>query len=124
MLSSVTPITLKKSGTSTLVANLGGQAMSPKFWEITRRIHHNVEIALAAILFAFVIYLTIFVIPKIPEIQAQFARVRAQEISAENAWLCENLNIKRGTDKYGQCLLHVGQFRLRAEKRVYDENDW
>jgi hypothetical protein len=57
MLSSVTLITLKKSGTSTLVANLGGQAMSPKFWEITRRIHHNVEIALAAILFAFVIYL-------------------------------------------------------------------
>ena len=98
--------------------------MSTKFWEVARRIHHNVEVALAATLFAVVIYLAIFVFPKMPEMQAQYARVRAQEISVENDLLCEKLSIKRGTDKYNQCLLDVGAFRLKVETRAYDEISW
>src|SRR5262249_53024951 len=97
--------------------------MSTKYWEIARRIHYNVEVALSATLLAFVIYFMIFILPKLPEIYAQNARIRAEEISAENAWLCEKLSIKRGSDKYDQCLLDVGQFRWKVEKRIYDESE-
>src|SRR5262245_10255143 len=93
--------------------------MSTKFWEIARRIHNNVERALWAILISTVIYLVVF--PNMAEIQAQNARVRTQEISDENAQLCEKVSIKRGTDRYNQCLLDVGQFRWKVEKRAYDE---
>jgi hypothetical protein len=95
--------------------------MSAKFWDIARRIHHNVETALYATLFAVAIFLTVFVLPKLPEIQARNAIVRVQEISAENAALCENLSITRGTGGYNQCLLHVGEFRGKVERRAYDE---
>jgi hypothetical protein len=44
-----------------------------------------------------------------------------QEINAENAGLCEKLSIKHGSDRYNQCLLHVGEFRGKVEKRAYDE---
>lgn len=95
--------------------------MSTKIWKIARRIHHNVELALWATLSAVVIFLMVFVLPYMPEIQAQYARVRALEVSAENAELCEKLNIKRGTERYDQCLLDVGQFRWKAEQRIYGE---
>ena len=95
--------------------------MSTKFLEIARRIHHNVEVALTATLFAFVIFFSIFSLPRMPEIQAQYARIRVSEINAENASLCEKLNIKHGTDKYNQCLLFVGEFRAKVEQRAYDE---
>jgi hypothetical protein len=74
-------------------------------------------------LFAFVVYFITFVLPKLPEIQAQQARVRAEEVDAENASLCEKLSIKRGTDKFNQCLLDVGEFRWKVEKRASDEID-
>jgi|SRR5689334_5111132 hypothetical protein len=95
--------------------------MSTKFWGIVRRIHREVELALWAALFAFGIILTVFVLPKLPEIHAQNAIVRLQQISAEDANLCEKLSIKRGSDGYNQCLLHVGDFRGKVEKRAYDE---
>ena len=95
--------------------------MSTNFWDIVRRIHRNVELALCAALFAFVIFLTVFVFPKWPEIHAQSARIRAQEISDENVGLCDKLNINRGTDRHDKCLLDVGQFRWKVERRAYDE---
>lgn len=98
--------------------------MSPKIREIARRIHHNIETALWAALFAVVVYFIIFVFPKMPEIQAQNARVEAIEIAAENASLCGKLHIKRGTDDYNQCLLDVGEFRLKVGKRISDGIDW
>ena len=98
--------------------------MSPQIREIARRIHHSIEVALWAALFAFVIYFTAFVLPKIPEIQAQKARVEVLEIGAENASLCEKLNIKRGTDNHNQCLLDVGEFRWKVGKRISDNIDW
>ena len=93
--------------------------MSTKFWEVARRIHHNVEVALWAALFAVVMYLTIFWFPQLPEIYARQAIIRNQEISAENTSLCEKFGIKHGNDRYNQCLLDVGEFRLKVEKR-----DW
>ena len=95
--------------------------MSTKFWEVAKRIHHNVEVALYATLFVVAIFLTIFVLPKLPETQAHRAVVRVQEISAENVGLCEKLSIKRGSEKHNQCLLDVGDFRAKVERRAYDE---
>ena len=98
--------------------------MSPKVREIASRVHTNIEIALYATLFAFVVYFIIFVLPNLPEIQAQNARVRVEEIGAENASLCEKLSIKPGADGYNQCLLDVGEVRWKVEKRIYDESTW
>jgi hypothetical protein len=58
--------------------------------------------------------------PHVSETQAQRQIIRVQEIAAENEAFCEKLDIKRGTNKYSQCLLDIGQFRLKAEKRVID----
>ena len=96
--------------------------MSPKVREIARRIHHNVETACWAALFAFVVYFTIFVLPI--EFQSQRVRVEAIEIAAENALLCEKLHIKRGSNDYNQCLLDVGVFRWKVGKRISDGIDW
>ena len=98
--------------------------MSPKVREIARRIHHNVETACWAALFAFVVYFTIFVLPKMSEFQSQRVRVEAIEIAAENASLCEKLHIKRGSNDYNQCLLDVGEFRWKVGKRISDGIDW
>jgi hypothetical protein len=94
--------------------------MSPKTREIVSRVYDHVEIALWAILFAFVVYFIVFTMPNVAETQAQRERIRVQETAAENAAFCEKLDIKRGTNKYDQCLLDIGQFRLNAEKRVLD----
>jgi hypothetical protein len=95
-----------------------------KSQEIVGRIYDNVEIASWAMLLAFVIYFIAFVIPKAPEIQARGERIRAQEIAAEDSSFCEKLGLKQGTDKYNQCLLDVGAFRLKVEKRIEDENEF
>ena len=92
--------------------------------EIVSHVYDNVELALWATLIAFVIYFITFTFPKMPEIQAQNARIRAEKIAAENTSLCEKLSIKRGTDGYDQCLLDVGEFRWKVEKRIYDETAW
>ena len=97
--------------------------MSLKAREIASRVYDNIEIAMWAMLFAFVIYFITFILPKLPETAAQRARVRVEEIGAENAALCEKLSIKRGTDGHNQCLLDVGEFRWKVEKRFSDEID-
>jgi hypothetical protein len=94
--------------------------MSPKIRKAASRVSDHIETALWAMLVALVIYFVFFLFPNIPEAQAQMERIRVQEIAAENASFCERLDIKRGTDRYNQCLLDIGQFRLKVEKRVLD----
>jgi hypothetical protein len=94
--------------------------MSPKTRETVSRVYDHIEIALWAILFAFVLYFVAFLMPNVSETQAQREIIRVQEIAAENEAFCEKLDIKRGSNKYNQCLLDIGQFRLKAEKRVLD----
>ena len=92
----VCPSRLKSHSAFTVVANPGGagdvtkstgnsEAHSPQ------RRDRSLGGALA-----FVVYFTIFVLPKMSEFQLQRARVEAIEIAAENASLCEKLHIKRG----------------------------
>jgi hypothetical protein len=96
---------------------------SSKIWKIVGRTYDSVEIALWAMLLAFVMYFVAFIVPKVPEIQARGERIRAEEIAEENASFCEKLGTKRGTEKYNQCLLDVGAFRLKVEKRITDEDE-
>jgi hypothetical protein len=92
------------------------------FWEKVGRVYDNVEAALWATLLALVVYFTVFVIPKMHEIGAQNERVRVQEIAAETALYCEKFGMNMGTQKYNQCLLDLGEFRMKVEKRVYDQS--
>jgi len=94
--------------------------MSPKTREIANRVYDHIEVGVSAILFAFAIYFAAFVFPNVSETQAQREIIRVQEIAAENEVFCEKLDLKRGTSKYNQCLLDIGQFRLNVEKRVLD----
>ena len=97
---------------------------SSKARELVSRIYDNVEIVLWAMLLAFVVYFVAFILPKVPEIQAQGERIQAEEIAAENASFCETLGTIRGTEKYNQCLLDVGAFRVKVENRINDQNEF
>jgi hypothetical protein len=92
------------------------------FWEKIGRLYDNLEAALWATLLAFVIYFTVFIIPKMSEIRAQNERARVQEIAAETALYCEKFGINVGTQKYNQCLLELGEFRMKVETRIYDQS--
>jgi|SRR6516225_3917772 hypothetical protein len=95
---------------------------SSKVREIALRAYDIGETALYATAFALVIYFLAVILPDLPENNARMERVRTIEIAAENALFCEELGTKRGTDQYNQCLLDVGAFRLKVEKRIFDEN--
>jgi hypothetical protein len=99
--------------------------MNPnKIWKLVSRIYDNVENALWAALFAFVIYFIAFDVPNLPERWARAERIRAQEIATENARYCEKIGLKAGTQKHEQCLLYLGEFRLKVETRITDEYDF
>jgi Na+/H+ antiporter NhaC len=106
-----------------LIVKLGSLPMkSNRVWELIGHVYNNVYAALWATLLAFVIYLGIFVIPMMPSIQ-EHQRVRAQEIADENALYCKKLNMKVGTQAFNECLLVLGDFRLKVEQRISSEND-
>jgi hypothetical protein len=95
---------------------------SNKVRELIGHVYDNVHAALWATLLAVVIYLGIFVMPMLPSIREQYQRARAQEIAAENALYCNKLNVKVGTQAYNECLLVLGDFRLKVEQRISSEN--
>lgn len=91
--------------------------------ELLGHAYDNVALALYAIGFACLIYLGVFVIPRIPSLREQYLRVRAREIADENALYCNKLNMKVGTQAFNECLLVLGDFRLKVEQRISSEND-
>jgi hypothetical protein len=91
-----------------------------RVWKIVELAYENAKIALCAALFAFVMYFVAFIIPNLPAISAQNQIIRVQEIATENASICEKLGFKFGTEKYNQCLLDVGAYRLKVETHIYE----
>jgi hypothetical protein len=75
----------------------------------------------ALILFSAIICFLAFGVPRLPEIAARAERIRAQEIAAEYAYYCENFLFKPRGQKYARCVLDLGKFRLKVEKRIADE---
>lgn len=97
---------------------------SDKILDLVIRVYDNVEIGLWSILLAFVIFFIVFVVPILPAMRAQYQRVRAREIADENALYCKRLNMKVGTQTYNDCLLVLGDFRLKVEQRIYNDSDF
>jgi hypothetical protein len=95
---------------------------SYKILDIVGRVYDNVEIALWAILLAFVVFMAVFVVPMLPKLRAQYQQARAQQIAEETALYCQKLNVKAGTQGYGHCLLVLGEFRHKVEQRIYSES--
>ena len=93
---------------------------SNKILDLVIRVYDNVGLALWAILLASVIYL----VPMLPALRAQYQGIRAQEIGDENALYCKRLNMKVRTQTYNDCLLVLGDFRLKVEQRIYNESDF
>jgi len=79
------------------------------------------EIALWSLGLSAIICFAAFTIPRLPEILARAKRIRAQEIAAEYAYYCEKFGFNPRAQKYEQCLLDLGEFRLKVEKRIADE---
>jgi hypothetical protein len=99
--------------------------MTPnRIWELVSRIYDNVETALWATMLAFVIYFVVFDVPNLPAHWARAERIMAQEIAAENPHYCEMIGLKAGTQKHVQCVLYLGEFRLKVEKRIIDESEF
>lgn len=94
-----------------------------KFWELISGAYDNVELALWAIGLASIIYLGVFVLPRMPGLREQYLRARAREIADENALYCKKLNIKVATQAFNECVLVLGDFRLKVEQRISSEND-
>ena len=97
---------------------------STQIWKTVGRVYDDVESALWAILLAFVIYFIAAIAPRLPEIRAENLKIRSDEISVENASYCEKLGMKDDAQKYRQCLLTLGDFRLKVEQRVDQENEF
>jgi hypothetical protein len=87
---------------------------------IGKRLGDNGEILFRATLVARVIYVFAFIIPSTSETEAQRQRIRILEAAKENATICEKLGMQRQTDKYDQCILHIGQFRQNVERRLIE----
>ena len=88
------------------------------------RAYNNVEAALWATLLAFVIYFIVFIIPNMREIREKNERALVQEIAAENVSYCEKFGMRVGTEKHNQCLLDLGEFRMKVEKRMSDDSEF
>jgi len=91
-----------------------------KVSEIVDRVCYNIKIALCAALFAFAMYFIAFIMPTLTAVSAQNQIIRLKEITSENASICEKLGMKLGTEKYNQCLIDVGAYRLKVETHIYE----
>ena len=94
-----------------------------RIWDVVARVYYNAEVALWALLITSVIFLA-FQLPRLPAISAAIAAARAAEVAAENAGYCRKLGMRAGTQPYIDCLLIIGDFRLKVEQRIDAENDF
>jgi len=95
-----------------------------KIRKLFSRAYEQAEIALWSLGLSAIICFAAFAVPQLPEIWARAERIRAQEIAAEHAYFCEKTGTKADSQKYSQCLLVLGSFRLVVEKRIADEEDF
>ena len=91
---------------------------------LVRRVYGEVNLALWAVLTAFVICFAVFVAPKLPEIQATAERLRLHDIGEENETFCTKWRMGVGTPMHNQCLEDVQEFRAGIENRLANEFDF
>ena len=84
-------------------------------------IFDNVQMALAAILVAFVLWFWVVVVPKLPEIHARAAMLRDHEIATEQDLYCGKLRMGPRTATYHQCIAYLQEYRAEIQQRIADE---
>lgn len=92
-----------------------------KLWKFVSQLCDSAEFALWTALLILVISFLTVVLPKLPAMRAQIEAMRTQEIAAENASYCTKLGMKAGTQTYDDCLIYLGDFRLKVERRISAE---
>jgi len=95
-----------------------------KIRDLVSRAYDQTEIALWSLGLSAIICFLAFGVPRLPEIAARAERIRAQEIAAEYAYYCENFGFKPRGQEYARCVLDLGEFRLKVEKRIAAEEDF
>ena len=94
---------------------------SSKLLAVASRLYVDVEIGLWAALLAFVFFFAVVIAPAMPEARTHAELLRAQEIAAEHDYYCEKLGMPDGNPGHAQCVLDLGAFRAKIEKRFADE---
>lgn len=87
-------------------------------WKFVEQLYDALHMVLWAALLAVVLFMGIFVLPKLPEMQAQAALKRADEIAAENRFYCEKWGFARGSHKHTMCTVDLQQLRKSIEQRA------
>ena len=95
-----------------------------KTWAIIHSIYDNVQMALWALLWAWVLYFGFVVLPRFPQAQAIAESQRILEISAENRFYCEKWGMQEKTHEYTQCMLDLQEIRAKVEQRIAADMDF
>lgn len=85
-------------------------------------LYDAVHMALWATLVAVVLFLSVFTLPKLPEMQARAALERAAEIAAENSFYCEKWGFTPASHQHTMCTVDLQHIRKKIEQRSA-END-
>jgi hypothetical protein len=94
---------------------------SNKLLAVASRLYVDVEIGLWAALLAFVLFFAAVIAPAMPEARAHAELLRVQEIAAEHDYYCGKFGMPEGNPRHAQCVLDLGAFRAKIEKRFADE---
>jgi|SRR5581483_2785623 len=89
---------------------------------LLKKIYDTVHMMLWAILVAFVSWFIVFVVPKLPQIQAQAEVLRDHEIAEEEDLYCGKLGMGPKTPMYQRCTSYLQEYRAKIEQRLANEN--
>jgi hypothetical protein len=57
-------------------------------------------------------------------LREQLAQNKNLKEVAEDVSYCEKFGMKVGTEKHNQCLLDLGEFRMKVEKRMSEDREF
>jgi hypothetical protein len=84
----------------------------------------KVHAALWAIGVAFVLYVAVFVVFKLPKARAQAELLRSEQMNAEHEWYCRRWHMDPRTPMHNQCVADLVEFRTSIENRVAEDNSF
>lgn len=97
------------------------QKNSGSGWKLIREIYDTVHMAVCSLLIAFTISFCVFILPRMPQLQADIQAKRILEIAAENRSYCEKWGFAPGTQKHTACTLDLEKLRAKIDQRAFDE---
>lgn len=91
-------------------------------WKFVEELYDAVHMVLWAALLAVVLFLGLFVLPKLPEMQVQAALKRADAIAAENRFYCEKWGFAPASHQHTMCTVDLQHLRKTIEQRAMDDS--